>query len=90
NPIVYTARLGAVAFDHAAHVKETHGDCGPCHVQLFAMSRKGLTGYSTDYHRQAEAKGQQCGACHAAGKSAFGALNNCRKCHQGLELSSAQ
>ncbi|BDC50791.1 hypothetical protein F183_A31070 [Bryobacterales bacterium F-183] len=90
NPIVYTARLGAVAFDHAVHVKETHGDCGPCHSQVFAMARKGLPGYAADYHRLAEAKGQQCGACHAQGKSAFATLNNCRKCHQGLELSSAQ
>ncbi|HEU0121886.1 MAG TPA: cytochrome c3 family protein [Bryobacteraceae bacterium] len=89
KPVTYANRLGPVSFDHNQHIAKSGGKCGDCHDRLFAMQKRGLTGYSEDYHRKAEGRGELCAACHAPGKSAFGSLNNCRKCHQGLELQSA-
>ena len=90
KPVQYATRLGPVSFDHSRHLKEAHGDCSQCHDKLFRMERRGLAGYSADYHRGAEARGELCAACHAPGSNkAFATLNNCRKCHQGLEVSRA-
>jgi c(7)-type cytochrome triheme protein len=89
KPIVYTTRLGPVSFNHDRHIREARGDCNRCHQKLFPMERRGLAGYSADYHRVAEANGEVCAACHAPGKGAFASLNNCTKCHQGLERQSA-
>jgi c(7)-type cytochrome triheme protein len=89
KPIVYTSRLGPVSFNHDRHIREARGDCTRCHQKLFPMERRGLDGYSADYHRVAEANGELCAACHAPGKGAFASLDNCTKCHQGLERQSA-
>jgi len=88
-PIRYATRLGEVTFNHNRHIREAHGDCTQCHFKVFPMERRGLTGYAADYHRTAEANGAMCAACHTHGKAAFETLNNCRKCHLGLERQSA-
>jgi c(7)-type cytochrome triheme protein len=88
-PLTYANRLGPVTFNHNLHIGKGKGDCSDCHNRLFPMGRRGLPGYSADYHRTAEAKGELCAACHAPGKTAFATLHNCRRCHQGLELQSA-
>jgi c(7)-type cytochrome triheme protein len=88
-PIRYATRLGEVTFNHNRHIREVQGDCTQCHFKVFPMERRELTGYAADYHRTAEANGGLCAACHAPGKPAFATLNNCRKCHLGLERQSA-
>lgn len=88
-PLIYKTRLGPVAFDHNLHLVKVKGDCGDCHIKVFPMQRVGLAGYADDYHREAEANGELCAFCHAPGKSAFGTLHHCTRCHQGLELKSA-
>lgn len=87
--ITYQTRLGPVSFEHTRHLQEVQGDCTFCHNKVFAMDRRGLAGYADDYHRTAEAGGKLCAACHAPGKTAFASLHNCRRCHQGLEIQSA-
>lgn len=89
KPVNYPTRLGPVSFDHGKHLLAAHGECGQCHDKVFPMARQGLSGYSSDYHRAAESKGDLCASCHAPGNKAFATLNNCRKCHQGLEVSRA-
>ena len=42
--------------------------------------------YIDDYHRTAEAEKKSCAACHVDGGGAFASLNECRRCHQDLEL----
>jgi len=88
-PIHYATRLGEVTFSHNSHLRAAKGDCTQCHFKVFAMERRGLAGYAADYHRTAEANGALCAACHAPEKPAFATLNNCRRCHQGLEVQSA-
>lgn len=89
TPVQYATRLGPVSFDHKRHIQEAKGECAQCHDKVFRMERRGLAGYAADYHRGAEARGELCAACHAPGKVAFATLNNCRKCHQGLEVQRA-
>lgn len=84
--IFYRNPLGDVAFNHDRHIVDAKGDCKECHGDLWPMDRVGLKGYSEDYHRTAERKSESCAACHAPRKSSFGSLNNCTRCHQGLEL----
>jgi c(7)-type cytochrome triheme protein len=84
--IFYHNRLGDVAFDHDQHIVDAKGDCKQCHEGLWPMEEVGLKGYAEDYHRVAERGNQSCAACHAPTKSSFGSLNNCTRCHEGLEL----
>ena len=83
---LYASRLGDVAFDHDQHIEEANGLCLDCHDKIFPMAEVALEGYADDYHREAEAAGSSCAACHGPGKESFGSLNNCDRCHQGLEL----
>ncbi len=84
--IFYANRLGDVSFDHDQHIVDSKGDCRDCHDNLWAMEEVGLEGYAEDYHRDAERRNESCAACHAPQKSSFGSLNNCTRCHEGLEL----
>lgn len=90
KPVTYANRMGPVNFNHSLHIREAGGNCSRCHNKVFPMECRGLAGYSTDYHRRAEENGELCAACHAPGKTAFASLDNCRRCHQGLELQSAK
>lgn len=84
--LIYGNRLGDVEFDHDQHILDTNGGCIACHNASFRMEQVGLTGYADDYHRKAESDGASCASCHHPEGSAFGSLNNCTRCHVGLEL----
>jgi DmsE family decaheme c-type cytochrome len=84
--LVYPNRLGNVVFDHDQHIRDARGECVSCHNAPFPMRQAGLAGYAVDYHRPAESSGSSCASCHHPGGSAFGSLNNCTRCHVGLEL----
>lgn len=84
--IAYANRLGDVLFNHDQHIRDAQGGCVSCHNAPFPMGQAGLTGYADDYHRPAESNGASCASCHHPGGSAFGSLNNCTRCHVGLEL----
>ena len=83
--LVYGNRLGDVIFNHDQHIVDAENSCVACHNTAFRMDQVGLAEYSRDYHRSAEASGSSCASCHRPGGSAFGALNNCTRCHVGLE-----
>lgn len=86
--VQYANRLGPVAFNHDEHIVDADGDCGACHPGAFEMKSSGeLPRYSDDYHRQAERTGTSCAQCHAPQGEAFGTLDNCTRCHQGLEIN---
>jgi len=87
---IYPSRLGDVAFNHDLHIEEAGGRCSDCHNSLFPMAKVSLSGYADDYHREAETAGSSCAACHAPEKESFGSLNNCDRCHEGLELKIGQ
>ncbi|MCB9386089.1 MAG: DmsE family decaheme c-type cytochrome [Bryobacterales bacterium] len=87
--IFYQNRLGDVSFDHDQHIADEKGNCKTCHDGLWPMAEVGLKGYSEDYHRVAEKNNQSCAVCHAPHKESFGSLNNCTRCHEGLELDVA-
>ena len=84
--LFYHNRLGDVAFNHDQHIVDAQGDCKACHDGLWPMEEVGLKGYAKDYHRVAEKQGTSCAACHAPAKTSFGTLNNCTRCHEGLEI----
>ena len=85
--IRYASRLGDVPFSHDQHIVEAKGDCQACHPGSFPMRAAGkLPGYSEDYHREAEAAGTGCARCHAPQGESFGSLQNCTRCHEGLEI----
>jgi c(7)-type cytochrome triheme protein len=69
-----------VFFSHWSH--RTLYTCRVCHTELeFNMEVN-----TTEITEDASRKGQFCGACHN-GKTAFGHLKNCDKCHTG-EINS--
>ncbi len=88
--IVYENQLGRVSYDHALHTELVGGDCSSCHDDIFKMAKSELAGYSEDYHRKAEAAGTLCAGCHSENGAAFGALNNCSRCHQGLKIREVE
>ncbi|MBS1877010.1 MAG: hypothetical protein JSU00_27615 [Acidobacteria bacterium] len=79
--LVFPARPGDVAFDHAQHTRRAGGDCGVCHNRLFPQDAKAPLNWKQGTHRPAEAKGLSCGACHRPGGKAFPTRDNCRRCH---------
>ncbi len=86
--VQYANRLGPVAFNHDQHIVDAKGECGACHPGTFEMKSAGsLPRYSNDYHREAEAAGTSCAKCHSPKGESFGTLNNCTRCHEGLELN---
>jgi c(7)-type cytochrome triheme protein len=69
-----------VFFSHWSH--RTLYTCRVCHTELeFNMEVN-----STEITEDASRKGRFCGACHN-GKTAFGHLKNCERCHTG-EINS--
>ncbi len=84
--LVYQNPLGKVVYDHSHHMELVSVDCTQCHDELFPMEQTNLAGYAEDYHRTAEAAGKQCGSCHKPQGTAFAALNNCTRCHEGLKV----
>lgn len=84
----YANRLGPVAFNHDQHIVDAKGECKACHPDVFEMKPVGsLPRYSDNYHREAEANGTSCAKCHTPNGEAFGTLDNCTRCHEGLELN---
>lgn len=84
--VVYENDLADVPFDHDQHVREASGDCRSCHNQPFPMAKATLDYDVEDYHRGAERDQTSCASCHHPGGESFGALDNCTRCHQTLEL----
>lgn len=78
--LVFEAKNGNVAFNHAAHVKREKGDCKVCHDKLWPQSKAPLN-FKAAMHKTAEAKKTSCAACHHAGGTAFESKANCNKCH---------
>jgi len=81
--VTYQARIGAVEFDHGAHVELAGGDCLACHPGLFPMAEAPLNYSPEDRHQTAEAKQVSCAGCHRPDGSAFAAQGNCAQCHTG-------
>lgn len=79
--LVFETKMGAVTYDHAAHVKRAKGDCKVCHDKLFQQSAKAPLNFKAGMHKPAEAAKTSCGACHHAGGTAFETKGNCAKCH---------
>jgi c(7)-type cytochrome triheme protein len=79
--MVFAAKTGNVAFDHAAHAKRVKEDCKSCHPKLWPEA-KGSLNFKAGMHKPAEATKISCGACHHAGGVAFESKGNCTsKCH---------
>jgi c(7)-type cytochrome triheme protein len=90
-PIVFTAPVKAVAFDHAVHLKKGGLSCEACHKEVFAMKKGaveeaektgGAQGDKREYLEKLHNK--YCGTCHDASK-AFGYLTRCTVCHIGVK-----
>jgi c(7)-type cytochrome triheme protein len=79
--LTFAAKNGDVTFNHAAHVKRANGDCKVCHDKLFKQDAKAALDFKPALHKTAEANKTSCGACHAAGATAFETKGNCAKCH---------
>lgn len=81
--VVFPARNGDVAFDHAAHAKREKDNCKGCHSTLFAEDGKLSPAGFKPPHKIAEDKKASCGSCHRAGGTAFETKANCAnsKCH---------
>ncbi len=81
--LTFPTKMGAVTFDHAAHLKREKNDCKVCHDKLFQQDAKAPLNFKPGMHKPAEAKKISCGACHHAGGPAFQATlpANCSKCH---------
>jgi c(7)-type cytochrome triheme protein len=80
--LVFQAKMGAVTFDHTAHVKRAGtGSCATCHPKLFQQDAKAPLNFKAAMHKPAEANKTSCGFCHRAGGTAFASAGNCMKCH---------
>jgi c(7)-type cytochrome triheme protein len=79
--LVFKAKTGDVAYDHAAHVKREKNDCKVCHDKLFKQLATAPLNFKAGMHKPAEASKASCGACHRAGGTAFETKGNCKKCH---------
>jgi c(7)-type cytochrome triheme protein len=79
---VLPAKVGAVTFHHAAHIKLEKNDCKVCHSSLFAQDAKAPLGFKPP-HKNEEDKKVSCGSCHRVGGTAFETKGNCAngKCH---------
>jgi c(7)-type cytochrome triheme protein len=80
--LVFEAKSGSVAFDHATHAKREKGDCKVCHPRLFAEDSKAPLAFKPPHKREEDKKGA-CGFCHRPGGVAFETKSNCTngKCH---------
>ncbi len=78
--LVFPAKNGNIAFDHAAHAKREKNECQTCHPAVFAQNAKAPLGFKPP-HKSEEDKKTSCGSCHRAGGSAFQTAGNCVKCH---------
>ena len=81
DKLVFKAKTGDVAFNHAQHVKAAKNDCKTCHPTLWPQDAKAPLNYKASMHKPAEAKKTSCGACHVAGGTSFESKGNCKKCH---------
>jgi c(7)-type cytochrome triheme protein len=79
--LTFTAKIGNVTYDHAAHVKRANSDCKTCHDKLFKQDAKAPLNFKAALHKPAETEKTSCGACHHAGGTAFETKGNCAKCH---------
>lgn len=82
DKLTFPSKMGAVTFDHAAHVKREKNDCKVCHTALFPQDAKAALAYKP-LHKTAEDKKTSCGSCHRPGGAAFESKGNCTnsKCH---------
>jgi c(7)-type cytochrome triheme protein len=80
--LTFPAKMGAVTFDHASHVKHAKNDCKACHDKLWPEDAKAPVNFKGGaMHRTAETAKTSCAACHHPGGTAFAAKGSCNKCH---------
>src|SRR4051812_20735612 len=81
--LVFTAKNGNVAYDHAAHAKREKNDCKVCHDALWPQDAKAPLNFKAAMHKAPEDKKTSCGFCHHPDGKAFAAKGNCTtKCHK--------
>ncbi len=73
---------GQVTFNHDSHVDAAKPSCTSCHPRPFPMLKGSALPKGALTHEKMD-KGQDCGACHSKGKSAFEFEDNCENCHAG-------
>jgi c(7)-type cytochrome triheme protein len=78
--VTFQSKMGAVTFDHAAHLKRANNDCKTCHDKLFPQSEAAIN-FKAGMHKPAESAKTSCGACHNPGGAAFASASNCKICH---------
>ncbi len=69
-----------VSFSHEEHFAEM--DCSSCHPDIFNIKKKSTAAFTMD----ANIFGSFCGVCHMM--VAF-PMNDCRRCHKGMNSGSA-
>ncbi|MDO9041357.1 MAG: cytochrome c3 family protein [Desulfocapsaceae bacterium] len=91
TPIIFTAPVKAVSFEHSIHLKKGCLTCEACHKDVFAMKKGGVeeaekTGTNQGDKREYLEKlhNKYCGTCHNASQ-AFGYLTRCTVCHIGVK-----
>ena len=78
--LIFEAKTGNAAYNHALHAKREKDDCKVCHDQVFQQAKVPLN-YKAAMHKTAETAKKSCGFCHNAGGKAFATKGNCNKCH---------
>lgn len=78
--VTFQSKMGAVTFDHAAHLKRANNDCKTCHDKLFPQSEAAIN-FKAGMHKPAETAKTSCGGCHNPSGPAFASTGNCNKCH---------
>ncbi len=91
TPIIFTAPVKAVSFEHSIHLKKGGLSCEACHKEVFAMKKGAIeeaekTGTNQGDKREYLEKlhNKYCGTCHNASQ-AFGYLTRCTVCHIGVK-----
>jgi c(7)-type cytochrome triheme protein len=91
KPIVFSAPVKAVAFDHSIHLKKGGLACEACHKEVFSMKKGAFEETQKANANDAEKReyleklhNKYCGTCHDSSQ-AFGYLTRCTVCHVGVK-----
>lgn len=96
KPIVFSAPVKAVSFEHSIHLKKGGLACEACHKEVFAKE-KGVSEEAPPASADSADKkaylaklhNKYCGTCHDASQP-FGNLTRCTVCHIGVKGYNAQ
>ncbi len=91
KPIVFSAPVKAVTFDHSIHLKKGGLACEACHKEVFSMKKGAFDEAEQASVSEADKReyleklhNRYCGTCHDSSQ-AFGYLTRCTVCHIGVK-----